>query len=56
MNWFLWFVVAWWIMNAVLTVASVGKPRKPITAGAAAVVVLLEAAFIAGMFLFGASR
>jgi hypothetical protein len=54
MNWFLWFVVAWWIFNAVVTVAYVGKPRKPITAGGAAAVVLIEALFIAGMFLFGA--
>lgn len=54
MNWFLWFVVAWWILNAVVTVAYVGKPRKPITPGGAASVVLIEALFIAGMFLFGA--
>lgn len=56
MNWFLWFVVAWWILNAVLTVASVGKPRKPISAGTAAYVVVIMALFVGGMFLFGAHR
>lgn len=54
MNWFLWFVVAWWILNAVVTVAQVGKPRKPLTAGTAAAVVAIEALFIGGMFMFGA--
>jgi hypothetical protein len=56
MNWFLWFVVAWWVANAVYIVTQVGKPRERITAGTAAVVVLFEALFIAGMFLFGAHR
>lgn len=56
MNWFLWFVVAWWVFNAVATVAQVGKPRKPITASTAAAVVVIEALFVAGMFMFGVQR
>jgi hypothetical protein len=55
-NWFLWFLVAWFVLNAVTTVAQVGKSRKPISPGVAAVVVVIEALFIAGVFLFGASR
>lgn len=54
MNWFLWFLVVWFILNAVITVAQVGKARKPVTPGTAASVVVIEALLIAGVLLVGA--
>lgn len=54
MNWFLWFLVGWWLFSAVVTVAQVGKPRKPLAASTAAGVVVIDTLFIAGMFLVGA--
>ena len=54
MNWYLWFLAAWFLLSAVVNVAYVGKPRKPTTAGVAASVVVIDALIIAGIFIFGA--
>lgn len=54
MNWFLWFLAAWFLANAVLIVAGVGKVRKATTPGTAAVAILIDTALIAGLFVFGA--
>lgn len=54
MNWYLWFLAAWFLTNAVLVVAGVGKTRKPLEPGTAALVVLIDALVIAGIFVFGA--
>ena len=47
MELFVWVVVAWNVADAVLTVGQVGKIRRPIEPGAAAVVVLIHLAFAA---------
>lgn len=54
MNWYLWFLAAFFLMSTVVTVSMVGKPRKPTTAGIAAAVVIIDALLIAGIFVFGA--
>lgn len=53
MNWFLWTLVALFGLNAVATILSIGKPRTPISRGEAAILVVLQSATIAGIFLFG---
>ena len=54
MNWYLWFLVAWFLLGAVMVVANVGKPRKPTTPDIAAIIVVIDALLIAGIFVFGA--
>lgn len=51
MHWFLWTLAAWHALGALLVVANVGKPKKPTTGSVAAVIVLIEAAIIAGLIL-----
>jgi hypothetical protein len=53
-NWYLWFLVAWFLLGAVLVVANVGKPRKATTPDIAAIIVVIDALLIAGIFVFGA--
>lgn len=53
MSGLLWFFVAWVFLTAVMTVASVGKPKKPTTPGVAAWVVVICALIIAAIFYFG---
>ena len=53
MNWFLWFVAAWWLFNAAACTAMVGKPRKPLTGFDAAAQVVWYSLLIAGLFFFG---
>lgn len=54
MNWYLWFLAGWFLLTAVMTVSRVGKPSKPTDSGTAALVVLVDALLIAGIFVFGA--
>lgn len=56
MNWFLWFLVGFFMYGGLVTITLVGKPRKPLQADVAAVVVFIDALVIAGIFLFGAAR
>lgn len=56
MNWFGWLLVAWWAVNALLTVARIGKDSKPTEPVAAAVVVLIDAALIVALFTVGTGR
>lgn len=49
----LWFLAFWFFLSAVVNVALVGKPRKPLTAGVAAGVVVIDALIIAAIFYFG---
>lgn len=51
MSGFDWFLVAWWLFNVVMAVAMIGRPRRPIDPAAAAIVVVIYAAFIAGLFI-----
>jgi hypothetical protein len=41
-----WGLVAMWVLEAVVVVAVVGKPRGPVTPGLAALTVAINAAFI----------
>jgi len=42
---FCWFLTAWFLLGAVVTITSIGKPRRPITANQAAFVVLINMVF-----------
>lgn len=53
MSGLLWFFVGWFFLTAVVNVAQVGKVRKPLTAGVAAGVVVIDALIIAAIFYFG---
>lgn len=37
-----WIFVGWYVLSIVLTPASVGKPRQPITGGQAALSVIIQ--------------
>lgn len=52
----LWFLVFWFFLTAVVTVAKVGKPSKPTTPGVAAGVIVIDALIIAAIFYFGWPR
>lgn len=45
---FCWFLAAWFMLGAVVTITSIGKPRKPLTPNQAAIVVLLNMVFALG--------
>lgn len=49
MTWFDWTLVAFLVLNAVTCIALVGQPRKPILPGTAALVTLLDGAFVFGI-------
>lgn len=55
MSWYLWFLAGWFLLGAVLVVASVGQPREPITRESAAFSVVICALLILGLFAFGRS-
>jgi len=40
-------------VGALLTISLIGKPREPLTAGSAAITVLINAAFIASIWIWG---
>lgn len=44
-----YFLVAWWLFGTFLVVAQVGKPKKPTSAEVAAIIVVLNVAFIAAL-------
>lgn len=52
MNWLFWLLPALYTIGALATVASVGKPRKPITPGLAATVVATNGLLI-GLLIIG---
>lgn len=56
MNWFGWFLVAYWGVNALYVVSQVGKPSKPVSGGAAAFVVVFMATFAVLMITVGTGR
>lgn len=47
-----WIIVGFLTLGALLSVANVGKPRKPITAGQAVTIVVINAALIASMVIW----
>lgn len=49
MQLFCWILAAYLAVGALLAVASVGKPKQPLTGGTAAVVVLIVAAEVVGL-------
>lgn len=53
MSGLLWFFVAWFLVNAVGNVSTVGKPRKVLRPVVAAWVVVIDALIIAAIFYFG---
>ena len=46
MTWIHWLLIAWWLLHAVAVTASIGKPRRALTAGDAAISVILAFCFI----------
>lgn len=51
MSMFDWFLIAWWLFGTFITVAQIGKKREPISPLAGAIVVLINGAFMAGLFI-----
>jgi hypothetical protein len=47
-----WFIVGMMALGALLTVSAVGKARKPLTSGTAAVVVAANAVYIVAIVLW----
>lgn len=48
MRWFLWALMGWYGVATVITASQVGKPRRPLTATAFAVSLLLSIAVVVG--------
>jgi hypothetical protein len=46
-----WFLAAWFMLSATMAVSAVGQPRKPMTSGQAAFIVLLNTWFASGLAL-----
>jgi hypothetical protein len=51
MQWFLLGTALWLVLGALSSVTSVGKERKPISGGTAAVGVLIHGALAAGLIV-----
>jgi hypothetical protein len=49
MTWFDWILVAWLTLGVVLTIALIGKPRKPITPGVAVATLVINSALVLGV-------
>jgi hypothetical protein len=47
-----WVFVAWLVFGSILTVTQVGKPRKPLTGGVAAIVVVVCALEIVAILAY----
>ena len=45
-SWLFWFLIAFQVLGAVLAVSIVGRPREPMTPGAAAFTVFFNAVMI----------
>lgn len=56
MNWFGWFLVAYWAVNVLYVVSQVGKPSKPTSGGVAAFAVVLYAGFVVALLTVGTGR
>lgn len=50
MTWFDYLLIAWWALGAFMTIATVGKPRKPIDPLAAAIYAGITTLLIVGLF------
>lgn len=46
MSWQLWIVVGWLTLSAIVTIATVGKPKQPTTGGVAAFSTVIMAVLI----------
>jgi hypothetical protein len=53
MNWFGWFLVAWWAASALFVVGNIGKPSKPTRPSVAVAVVIIDAALIVALLTVG---
>ena len=47
----LYALAGWFTLSALLTISAIGKPRKPLTSGSAAVTVAILAAFVVVLVL-----
>ena len=45
------FIAGWIAMGAIIAVATIGKPRKPITPGVAAGIIVIDAAITVALVL-----
>lgn len=48
-----WVLVGWLALEAVASVAAVGRPRRPMTTETAVVLVLIQVAWIVGILAWG---
>lgn len=53
MTWILWVIAIWMIVGALLQPLSIGKERKPVTAGQSIVVSVISLAFAAAIIFIG---
>lgn len=49
MQYFIWFLIGWYAVASLATIATVGKPKKPTDSATAAAIVLINAAIIVGL-------
>ena len=48
-----WIIIGWIALGALMTIANIGKPRKPLEPGQVAVMSLINAAFITAVIIWG---
>lgn len=46
MSWQKWTLIALYVVSALLTVATIGRPRKPLEAGTAVAVLIIDALLV----------
>lgn len=46
-----WFLVAWFLLGVLLTIANVGKPRTPMAPSTAALATLLSLSIVVGLLI-----
>ena len=53
MTWFGWFLILFTLLGIAVSIANVGKPRKPLDAGTAAWVFVVQGLLVVGILLVG---
>jgi hypothetical protein len=53
MTWFGWLLIAWWFLTALLSVATIGKPRPPPKGEIVAVSLCIQVILVVGVLAVG---
>lgn len=56
LNWFGWVLVGMYVLSALLSVGTVGKPRTPTEPGAAVIIVVLNTLLVLGLLFVGTQQ